>query len=155
MFPRNQGTTWSVGTSGDFVVYGVNMTDWPGPIAAITLFAEDLAATKQFYLTVFQVPAIYEDGDSCVFMFGGTMINLLRSSEAVSLIAPATPGGPGSLPRSQFTLDVDDVDTKAAELVALGVAMLNGPMNRAWGIRTAAFQDPTGTVWELSGPLGE
>lgn len=131
------------------------MTDWPGPIAAITLFAENLAATKQFYFTVFQLPAMYEDADSCVFMFGGTMINLLRASEAAGLIAPATPGGPDSLPRSQFTLEVDDVDAQVAELVALGIEILNGPMNRAWGIRTAAFQDPTGTIWELSGPLVE
>lgn len=129
------------------------MTDWPGPVAAITLFTEDLAATKQYYLTAFQIPVRYEDADSCVFMFGGTMINLLRASAAIDLIAPALPGGLGALPRIQFTLDVDDVDAKVAELVALGIAILNGPMDRAWGIRTAAFQDPAGNIWELSGPL--
>ncbi len=29
------------------------MTDWPGAISAITLFADDLAATKAFYVDVF------------------------------------------------------------------------------------------------------
>ncbi len=129
------------------------MTDWPGPLAAITLFTEDLAAAREFYSRVFGVPVSYEDSNSCVFTFGGTMINLLQASEAVELIAPATPGGPGSLPRMQFTLGVDDVDAKAAELVAIGVPMLNGPMDREWGIRTASFRDPAGNIWEIAASL--
>ena len=129
------------------------MTNWPGPLTAITVFAEDLEATKQFYLTVFGLPAAYEDEVSVVFRFGPTMINVLRASEAVDLIAPAIPGGADALPRIQFTLDVDEVDAKVAELDAHGVALLNGPMDRAWGIRTAAFQDPAGNIWELSAPL--
>ena len=129
------------------------MTDWPGPLAAITLFTEDLAAAREFYSRVFGLPVSYEDANSCVFTFSGTMINLLQASEAVELIAPATPGGPGSLPRMQFTLTVDDVDAKAAELVAIGVPMLNGPMDREWGIRTASFRDPAGTIWEIAASL--
>ena len=31
-----------------------------------------------------------------------------------------------------------------------GVAMLNGPIDRPWGKRTAAFLDPSGTVWEIA-----
>ena len=50
---------------------------WPGPITAITLFVEDLAATKQFYLDVFALPVVYEDDNSAVFKFGETLINLL------------------------------------------------------------------------------
>ena len=30
---------------------------WPGGIAAITVFVEDLAAAKRFYSDVFQLPA--------------------------------------------------------------------------------------------------
>ena len=129
------------------------MTDWPGPISAITLFADDLAATKEFYERVFELPRMYEDEVSCVYLFGAQMINVLDASEAPSLIAPAVPGAAGTPPRSQFTLDVDDVDATAAELVARGVRLLNGPMDRAWGIRTAAFQDPAGNTWEIAAPL--
>ena len=129
------------------------MTDWPGPISAITLFTEDLAATKEFYTRVFELSGIYEDEVSCVFRFGTQMINLLQASEAGDLIAPATPGGPDALPRFQFTLDVDDVDATAAELTGRGVALLNGPLDRAWGIRTAAFADPSGNIWEIAAPL--
>ena len=52
--------------------------------------------------------------------------------------------------RSQFTLFVEDVDAKAAELQGRGVELLNGPMDRPWGIRTASFRDPGGHVWEIA-----
>ncbi|MEO8093347.1 MAG: VOC family protein [Pseudolysinimonas sp.] len=53
----------------------------------------------------------------------------------------------------QFTLGVDDVDATAADLVARGVTLLNGPQDSPWGIRTAAFADPAGHVWEIAAPL--
>jgi lactoylglutathione lyase len=129
------------------------MTDWPGPISAITLFADDFGATKAFYDRVFELPRMYEDEVSCVYRFGAQMINVLDASDAPSLIAPAVPGGAGTPPRFQFTLDVGDVDATAAELLARGVSLLNGPMDREWGIRTAAFQDPDGNIWEIAAPL--
>jgi catechol 2,3-dioxygenase-like lactoylglutathione lyase family enzyme len=129
------------------------MTNWPGPISAVTLFAEDFEGTKTFYREVFELEGVYEDEVSCVFTFGAQMINILDASEAPSLIAPATPGGPDSKPRFQFTLDVDDVDAMCTELVGRGVALINGPMDREWGIRTALFADPTGTLWEIAAPL--
>ena len=49
------------------------MTDWPGGLAAITLFAEDLPATRQFYLDVFGLPVVFEDESSAVFQLGGTL----------------------------------------------------------------------------------
>jgi uncharacterized glyoxalase superfamily protein PhnB len=30
------------------------------------------------------------------------------------------------------------------------VALLNGPIDRPWGRRTAAFADPAGNVWEIA-----
>ncbi|CAN5292221.1 hypothetical protein BH11ACT4_BH11ACT4_18240 [soil metagenome] len=120
---------------------------FPGPITAITLFAEDLPPTKAFYDRVFAIPAHYEDDASCVFIFGGTMINLLKIEEAPDLIAPAKPSTPQGF---QFTLTVDDVDDMCAELQGRGVELLNGPTDRPWGIRTASFQDPTGAIWEIA-----
>lgn len=52
--------------------------------------------------------------------------------------------------RSQFTIEVDDVDAMCTELAARGVALLNGPMDRPWGIRTASFRDPGGHIWEIA-----
>jgi catechol 2,3-dioxygenase-like lactoylglutathione lyase family enzyme len=123
---------------------------WPTGISAITLFAEDLPATKRFYQDVFGLPVHYEDNNSAVFNFGNTLINLLVATEAPELIAPVAVGGPDAGPRVQFTITVDDVDATCAELAKRGVELLNGPIDRPWGIRTAAFRDPAGNVWEIA-----
>jgi catechol 2,3-dioxygenase-like lactoylglutathione lyase family enzyme len=34
------------------------------------------------------------------------------------------------------------------------VELLNGPLDREWGVRTAAFADPDGHVWEIAQELG-
>jgi lactoylglutathione lyase len=123
---------------------------WPGGIAAITLFVEDLAAAKRFYSDVFQLPVHYEDDNSAVFKFGDTLVNLLKASEAPALVAPATVATPDAGVRFQFTLGVDDVDAVVDELKSRGVELLNGPMDRPWGIRTASFRDPGGHIWEVA-----
>ena len=129
------------------------MTVWPGSISALTLFVDDLAATKAFYSQVFALPILFEADDSAVFHFDNTMINLLASSAAIELIEPATVASPDAGSRLQLTLNVDDVDAMCAELAARGVELLNGPMDRAWGIRTASFRDPGGHIWEIAQPL--
>jgi catechol 2,3-dioxygenase-like lactoylglutathione lyase family enzyme len=123
---------------------------WPGVITAITLFVEDLEATRRFYQEVFQLPVVYEDDNSAVFRFGETVINLLKVSEAPGLIDPATVASRDAGARFQFTLSVDDVDAKCEELKEHGVELLNGPMDRPWGIRTASFRDPGGHIWEIA-----
>jgi uncharacterized glyoxalase superfamily protein PhnB len=52
-----------------------------------------------------------------------------------------------------FTIPVPDADAAAAELASRGVALLNGPIDRPWGVRTLAFADPDGHVWELAQDL--
>lgn len=129
---------------------GRGASRWPGSIGAITLFVEDLEAAKRFYMEVFGLPVAFEDGDSTVFDFGNTIVNLLRATEAPDLIAPAPVASPEAGSRFQFTLDVDDVDAMCAELAERGVELLNGPMDRPWGIRTASFRDPGGHIWEIA-----
>ena len=126
------------------------MADWPGGITAITLFVEDLGAAKEFYGRAFGLPVHYEDDVSAVFAFGPTLINLLSAGEARELIEPARVGGADAGVRMQLTLTVDDVDATVALLRSRGVELLNGPMDRPWGIRTAAFTDPAGNVWEIA-----
>jgi lactoylglutathione lyase len=128
----------------------VTDTAWPKRIGALTLFVEDLAATRQFYLDVFGLPVHYEDEVSVVFDFGNTLVNLLLATEAPELIEPATVGGPDAGARLQLTIDVTDVDVTCAPLRDRGVELLNGPVDRPWGVRTAAFQDPGGHVWEIA-----
>ncbi len=123
---------------------------WPGAISAITLFVEDLDAAKRFYLEVFGLPVFHEDEASAVFRFGETLVNLLKATEATELVAPETVASSDRGVRFQLTLGVDDVDATCDELRRRGVELLNGPMDRPWGIRTASFRDPRGHVWEIA-----
>lgn len=123
---------------------------WPKGISAITLFVEDLDATKQYYLKTFGLPIFFEDENSAVFKFGDTLINLLSVTAVKELIDPAKMASRDAGSRFVFTITVDDVDKMCAELVSRGVKLLNGPMDRPWGIRTASFMDPGGHIWEIA-----
>ncbi len=125
-------------------------TSWPGGIGAITLFVEDLDTAKRFYREVFGLPVTFEDDDSAVFKFGETLVNLLKTTAAQGLIEPAAVASREAGARLQFTIGVDDVDAMCAELATRGVGLLNGPMDRPWGIRTASFKDPGGHIWEIA-----
>ena len=126
------------------------VSPWPKGIYAITLFVEDLEATKQFYREVFGLPVVFEDNNSTVFKFGNTLVNLLKITAAGELIEPAKVASREAGSRFVFTIEVDDVDAMCAELAARGVELLNGPMDRPWGVRTASFVDPGGHIWEIA-----
>jgi lactoylglutathione lyase len=126
------------------------VSSWAKAIFAITLFVEDLESTRQFYRAVFDLPVEFEDANSAVFKFGNTLINLLKTTAAEVLIEPATVASRAAGSRFVFTLHVDDVDAICAKLTARGVELLNGPIDRPWGIRTASFKDPGGHIWEIA-----
>jgi len=129
---------------------GVEVNSWPKGIDTITLFVDDLQTSKQFYSRVFNLPFVFEDDDSSVIKLGKTLINLLKITASGELIEPANAGNRESGSRFVFTVNVDDVDAICAELTARGIKLLNGPMDRPWGVRTASFQDPDGHIWEIA-----
>lgn len=122
-------------------------------IGAITLFVEDLDRAKAFYQDAFGLPVVFTDDDSAIFKFDSTIINLLRTTEAHGLIEPAAVAGPEAGSRFQFSIWVDDVDAICADLAERGVTLINGPVSRPWGMRTAAFADPGGHIWEVAQEL--
>jgi len=126
---------------------------WPSGIGAITLFVEDLAAAKRFYRDVFDLPVVLEDDDAVAYTFGSTIVNLLKTTAAPELIEPATVAGREAGSRLVLTIDVHDVDAVCAELASRGAELLNGPMDRPWGVRTASFRDPGGHIWEVAQEL--
>ena len=123
---------------------------WAKEIFAITLFTENLEQAKKFYQNVFGLIIDYEDSNSAVFKIGNILVNLLKITEANGLIEPAKVADRESGARYMFTIHVDDVDAMCAELVSRGVKLLNGPMDRPWGVRTASFMDPAGHIWEIA-----
>jgi catechol 2,3-dioxygenase-like lactoylglutathione lyase family enzyme len=126
------------------------MAGWEKQICAITLFVEDVAASKAFYQSVFDLVP-FDDGETNVgFRLKDMFFFLTLSSNAPEMIAPLTAGAAGNGPRHVFAIIVDDVDAAAAELKDKGVSLVNGPDDRSWGMRTLNFADPDGYVWEIA-----
>ena len=119
-------------------------------VGVVTLFVGDLQRSKTFYRDVFGLPVHFEDQSSAVFKFDNLLINLLKTQEAHDLIRPALVADRQSGSRFQFTIWVDDTDAVCSMLGTRGVELLNGPMSREWGVRTASFEDPDGHIWEIA-----
>ena len=119
-------------------------------LGALTLFVEDLDEVRAFYRDVLRARPVHEDDVSTVFDLSGTLLNVLAVGAATDVVAPAQPAPVGTTPRMLLSLWVDDVDAVCTELRERGVELLNGPVDRPWGKRTAAFVDPSGAVWEVA-----
>tara|TARA_R110001606_G_scaffold339133_1_gene487171 strand:- start:66 stop:233 length:168 start_codon:yes stop_codon:yes gene_type:complete len=52
-----------------------------------------------------------------------------------------------------LTINVADVDAVCVALAEREVTLVNGPIDRPWGRRTAVFLDPSGAPWELAQEL--
>ena len=124
-------------------------------VGAITLFVDDPQRSKSFYEDVFDLSPTYEDDDAAAFKFENTIVNLLRTPAARDLIDPGAVAVREAGSRFQLTIWVDDADRVCAELATRGVSLLNGPMNRDWGMRTASFTDPDGHIWEVAQDLSK
>lgn len=130
------------------------MSKWEKEIGAMTLHVADLRRAKKFYEQVFGLPAQHEDEDSVMFRF--TNMYVFLHSAAVTDEPPAGAVLESALTGAgQFAIIVEDVDAVTSELEAVGVALLSGPSDRAWGMRTVTFADPSGHVWEIAQPISD
>ena len=125
---------------------------FPPPLFAITLFTDDLALSIDFYTRFLGVNPVFGDNVSSVFKVGETLINLLQNASVPELIDPAPMAPAGA--RAVYSLYVPEISAQAERLRAAGLALLNGPMDRPWGIRTLSVSDPSGHIWELAQRLG-
>jgi lactoylglutathione lyase len=121
-----------------------------GGFFAVTLLTENLDSSIDFYSNKLGLAKVWGDDVSAVYKCGATMINLLAESQANELLAPAKMANSEDGARAIFTLRVADVDATVAALEANGVELLNGPIDRPWGVRTASFADPSGHVFEIA-----
>jgi catechol 2,3-dioxygenase-like lactoylglutathione lyase family enzyme len=123
-------------------------------ISAISLFVDDVAAAKAFYIDVFDVPVVFEDANSAVVQFENLLINLLNAGNAPEIVAPAPVAAREAGSRFQLSIWVPDVDAVCERLKQRGVRLLQGPLDRPWGMRTANFTDPAGHSWEVAQQTG-
>jgi catechol 2,3-dioxygenase-like lactoylglutathione lyase family enzyme len=122
-------------------------------VGAITMFIADHGRAKSFYERAFDAEAVYEDEHSIAFRFESLIVNLLVTQEAHELIGPAVVAEQAAGARFQLTIGVEDTDAACAELARRGVELLNGPIDHHWGMRTAAFADPDGHIWEIAAKI--
>jgi catechol 2,3-dioxygenase-like lactoylglutathione lyase family enzyme len=128
------------------------VADWEKEIGAMTLLVADMGRSKQFYENAFGLTAQHEDAVCLMFRFANMYVFLRK--------APVTDGPPAGAVlemaqsgAGEFAIIVDDVDAVSANLAGRGVALLSGPSNRDWGMRTVTFADPSGHVWEIAQPV--
>lgn len=126
------------------------MVEWEMRIGAINLIVGDLDRSKAFYQEVFGLPLQHEDEETAMFRFKDTYVFLQRGSaqdvngDALRLAETGV---------GQFVIFTDDVDVVGAELAEHGVAVISGPTDRDWGMRTLTFADPGGYTWEITQEL--
>jgi lactoylglutathione lyase len=115
-------------------------------IGYVILYVSDLDASIAFYRDVLGLPYRFTDAGYAEFGTEGTRFALYERRRAEWLTGrPVTPG-----PAAEIVLLVDDVDTHASRLAALGATILSGPADRPWGHRTIHVADPDGFVVELA-----
>jgi len=124
---------------------------WDKRIGVIDMYIEDVEGTRAFYERAFGLLAQRHPDGLVYFTFGETIMHLRHVGSAAEFIGPAraATGKDGS--RGVFTIFTENVDAVCSELTDRGVALLNGPTGRWWGIRNACFADPSGQIWEIAG----
>ncbi|MGH2934274.1 MAG: VOC family protein [Gaiellaceae bacterium] len=128
------------------------MAEWEKRIMAINLLVGDLDRSTTFYTKVFGIPPRHEDEDTAMFRFKDTYVFLQRGQAhkdaPIDEVFGLAEKGVG-----QFAIIVEDVDAVRAELDEHGVAVISGPADRDWGMRTMTFADPGGHIWEIAQEL--
>jgi len=128
------------------------MSAIPGNVTAITLFVSDIDRSKAFYTALLERDPVFTDDVAATFQLDHVLLNVLAVTDAPELVEPAAVDTPVAV-AAMLTIAVEDCDAACAALAAKNVEILNGPVDRAWGVRTAAFQDPDGHAWELAQPI--
>ena len=125
------------------------MAEWEKQIIAINLIVRDIDRASAFYTRVFGMSPRHEDEDTAMFRFKDTYVFLQRGEAHEDALAgevlDLAENGVG-----QFAIIVKDVDGVGADLDEQEVAVISGPADRDWGMRTLTFADPGGHTWEIA-----
>ena len=129
----------------------------PLAFSYIRLLVRDYPACFRFYRDVLGLEPTFGDEDSgyADFRTGDVSLALFDRGEMMQAIAMApstTVEGPD---RVALIFGAESVDESVADLEGKGVRFVAPPTDHPeWGIRTAHFRDPDGTLLEIFSPLG-
>src|SRR5436190_6587156 len=128
------------------------MAEWEKQVGAINLIVGDLERSTAFYREVFGLSPQHVDEHTAMFRFKDTYVFLQRGaahrdSPSGDVLSLAQKGV------GQFVIFVEDVDAVCAALDQAQVAIISGPADRDWGMRTLTFADPGGETWEITQEL--
>ena len=117
-------------------------------VGYVILFVADLERSIAFYRDVLGLSFKLHGDGYAEFATRGTRFGLYDRNRLGELTGhgPGVPNSPGG----EVVFLVGDVDAEAERLRAAGVAILTGPVDRAWGHRTVHLEDPDGFVVELA-----
>ena len=116
------------------------------------VYARDVASVSGFYKrlgfeVVYQFPPEGEPG----------YVSMRRGDDSLGVTHVSSPRElagvePGTEPRFEMFVYVDNVDATVAELAGTGVTVLREPKDMPWGERVAFVTDPEGNPVSLAQP---
>lgn len=113
----------------------------------VVLICDDLVPMRRFYEGTMGFPLHRELGPTWVeFRIGASILALRPRDRPYDGPAPAAQTAGVQL---AFRVAPAEVESCHAELVALGVPILDPPTDQAWGHRTLFFADPEHNVIEI------
>ena len=122
-------------------------------LMATELIVRDLAACTAFYRDTLGLVVRESEStpNSVSFQMDNVYFFLLEAGGAAQMVSsePLDLELAGS-PRVLLAAGVEDVDAAYQVLIAKGVRFLRPPTDQPWGLRTAYFADPEGTLWEIN-----
>jgi len=125
-------------------------------LMATELIVRDLARCMEFYRDTLglEVRESESTPDSVSFQIDNVYFFLLEARGAAQMVSsePLDLSQEGS-PRVLLAAGVENVDAAYEALSAKGVRFLRPPTDQPWGLRTAYFTDPEGTLWEINQPI--
>lgn len=124
-------------------------------LAYTRLLVDDYSACFRFYRDVLGLSPTFGDEESNYADFNTGDVTLALFSRAEMMEALGSEGRPGATSDGvDLIFRVDDVDASVKELEEGGVRMIAPATDHPeWGIRTAHFRDPAGTLLEIFTPL--
>ena len=115
-------------------------------IEHIAVSSRDTAALRDWYIEVFGMKQVYDNGKGTYFVAApdGSMIEIIAATEDSATPQMNTSG----IRHFAFAVDKDEFDPMVEKIKASGVETLTEPTEKN-GLRTYFFRDPDGNIYHI------